>query len=197
MKMKQYFVHIIALLLLPAFSLMASMPIVPSNASIFKYVSKEMSTCIGANISKQTMQLEIIGGNEEKEFLRSEIMSTLQSIDWSSKADAKLIITPSEMRTVYQSIDDEDFVKRTCLLNADIRLESSSMNHIIQCTTFQYSDTIARASISSLEIPSYPFCIGIIPEKESTLFDGIIKPMLYVLTFGFSAYLLFGVRSSN
>ncbi len=197
MKMKQFFVQFIAILLIPSFSLLASSPIAPSNASIFKKLSKDMSACIVTNMSKNTLQLNIIGGIEEKEFLQSELMSEMKSIEWSMNADSKLIITPSEMRTVYQSIDDDDSVKRICLLNAEIRYESASMNRIIQCTTFQYSDTIARALIPTLEIPSYPFCIGIIPEKESTLFDGIIKPALYVLTFGFSAYLLFGVRSSD
>jgi hypothetical protein len=67
----------------------------------------------------------------------------------------------------------------------------------MECKGFQMSDTIARASIPTLEIPTYPFCTGKIPGKESTLFDGIIKPVMYVLTFGFSAYLLFGVRSSD
>ena len=195
--MKQFFVQIIAMLLLPSFSLLASSPFAPSNASIFKKLSKDMSACIVTNMSKNALQLNIIGGSEEKEFLRSEFMSEMKSIEWTMNADSKLIITPSEMRTVYQAIDDDDSVKRTCLLNAEIRFESSSMNRIIECKAFQHSDTIARATIPSLEIPSYPFCMGIIPEKESTIFDGIIKPALYVLTFGFSAYLLFGVRSSD
>jgi hypothetical protein len=195
--MKQFFVQIIAMLLLPSFSLLASSPFAPSNASIFKKLSKDMSACIVTNMSKNTLQLNIIGGSEEKEFLRSEFMSEMKSIEWSMNADSKLIITPSEMRTVYQAIDDDDSVKRTCLLNAEIRFESSSMNRIIECKAFQHSDTIARALIPSLEIPSYPFCIGAVPAKESTIFDGIIKPALYVLTFGFSAYLLFGVRSSD
>lgn len=185
------------MLLLPSFSLLASSPFAPSNASIFKKLSKDMSACIVTNMSKNALQLNIIGGSEEKEFLRSEFMSEMKSIEWSMNADSKLIITPSEMRTVYQAIDDDDSVKRTCLLNAEIRYESSSMNRIIECKAFQHSDTIARATIPSLEIPSYPFCMGMIPEKESTIFDGIIKPALYVLTFGFSAYLLFGVRSSD
>ena len=156
-----------------------------------------MSSCIGKQLTMQELQLEIIGGVEEKEFLRSEIISNLQSMQWKFTANDKIIITPSEMRTVYESVDDEDFVKRTCLLNAEIRLETVSSSRILQCKEFQMNDTIARASISTLEIPSYPFCMGPIPGKESTLFDGIIKPVIYVLTFGFSAYLLFGVRSSD
>jgi hypothetical protein len=176
---------------------MASFPIEPSNATIFKNISKELSACIAKQNTIQNLQLEIIGGTEEKEFLRSEIIGTLRSIQWSFDADAKIIITPSEMRTMYESMDDEDKVKRTCLLNAEIRLETSSSSRILQCNAFHISDTISKARISSLEIPSYPFCIGNIPKEESTLFDGIIKPVMYILTFGFSAYLLFGVRSSD
>ena len=195
--MKHFIMQSITMLLLNSFSLMSALPIEQSNATIFKNICKEMSSCIGKQLTMQELQLEIIGGVEEKEFLRSEIISNLQSMQWKFTANDKIIITPSEMRTVYESIDDEDFVKRTCLLNAEIRLETVSSSRILQCKEFQMNDTIARASISPLEIPSYPFCMGPIPGKESTLFDGIIKPVIYVLTFGFSAYLLFGVRSSD
>lgn len=195
--MKQCFLHIIAMLLFFSCSLMASSPIIPSNASIFKTLSERMSTCIEANISNTSLQLEIAGGMEEREFLRSEIMRNLSSVEWTKNGDTKLIITPSEMRTIYDAVDDEEFVKRTCLLNAQIRFESPSAQRIIECNAVQFSDTIARATIPSLEIPSYPFCIGAIPKQESTIFDDIIKPALYLLTFGFSAYLLFGVRSSD
>ena len=195
--MKHYIMQSITMLLLNSFSLMSALPIEQSNATIFKNICKEMSSCIGKQLTMQELQLEIIGGVEEKEFLRSEIISNLQSMQWKFTANDKIIITPSEMRTVYESVDDEDFVKRTCLLNAEIRLETVSSSRILQCKEFQMNDTIARASISTLEIPSYPFCMGPIPGKESTLFDGIIKPVIYVLTFGFSAYLLFGVRSSD
>ena len=195
--MKHFIMQSITMLLLNSFSLMSALPIEQSNATIFKNICKEMSSCIGKQLTMQELQLEIIGGVEEKEFLRSEIISNLQSMQWKFTANDKIIITPSEMRTVYESVDDEDFVKRTCLLNAEIRLETVSSSRILQCKEFQMNDTIARASISTLEIPSYPFCIGPIPGKESTLFDGIIKPVIYVLTFGFSAYLLFGVRSSD
>lgn len=195
--MKHFIMQSITMLLLNSFSLMIALPIEQSNATIFKNICKEMSTCIGKQLTMQELQLEIIGGVEEKEFLRSEIMSNLQSIQWKFAANDKIIVTPSEMRTVYESIDDEDFVKRTCLLNAELRLETALSSHIMQCKEFQMSDTIARTSIPTLEIPSYPFCMGTIPGKESTLFDGIIKPVIYVLTFGFSAYLLFGVRSSD
>ncbi len=195
--MKHFIMQSITMLLLNSFSLMSALPIEQSNATIFKNICKEMSSCIGKQLTMQELQLEIIGGVEEKEFLRSEIISNLQSMQWKFTANDKIIITPSEMRTVYESVDDEDFVKRTCLLNAEIRLETVSSSRILQCKEFQMNDTIARASISTLEIPSYPFCMGPIPGKESTLFDGIIKPVIYVLTFGFSAYLLFGVRSSD
>ena len=195
--MKHFIMQSITMLLLNSFSLMSALPIEQSNATIFKTICKEMSSCIGKQLTMQELQLEIIGGVEEKEFLRSEIISNLQSMQWKFTANDKIIITPSEMRTVYESVDDEDFVKRTCLLNAEIRLETVSSSRILQCKEFQMNDTIARASISTLEIPSYPFCMGPIPGKESTLFDGIIKPVIYVLTFGFSAYLLFGVRSSD
>ncbi len=195
--MKHFIMQSITMLLLNSFSLMSALPIEQSNATIFKNICKEMSSCIGKQLTMQELQLEIIGGVEEKEFLRSEIISNLQSMQWKFTANDKIIITPSEMRTVYESVDDEDFVKRTCLLNAEIRLETVSSSRILQCKEFQMNDTIARASISTLEIPSYPFCMGTIPGKESTLFDGIIKPVIYVLTFGFSAYLLFGVRSSD
>ena len=195
--MKHFIMQSITMLLLNSFSLMSALPIEQSNATIFKNICKEMSSCIGKQLTMQELQLEIIGGVEEKEFLRSEIISNLQSMQWKFTANDKIIITPSEMRTVYESVDDEDFVKRTCLLNAEIRLETVSSSRILQCKEFQMNDTIARASISPLEIPSYPFCMGPIPGKESTLFDGIIKPVIYVLTFGFSAYLLFGVRSSD
>ena len=195
--MKHFIMQSITMLLLNSFSLMSALPIEQSNATIFKNICKEMSSCIGKQLTMQELQLEIIGGVEEKEFLRSEIMSNLQSMQWKFTANDKIIITPSEMRTVYESVDDEDFVKRTCLLNAEIRLETVSSSRILQCKEFQMNDTIARASISTLEIPSYPFCMGPSPGKESTLFDGIIKPVIYVLTFGFSAYLLFGVRSSD
>ena len=195
--MKHFIMQSITMLLLNSFSLMSALPIEQSNATIFKNICKEMSSCIGKQLTMQELQLEIIGGVEEKEFLRSEIISNLQSMQWKFTANDKIIITPSEMRTVYESIDDEDFVKRTCLLNAEIRLETVSSSRILQCKEFQMNDTIARASISTLEFPSYPFCMGTIPGKESTLFDGIIKPVIYVLTFGFSAYLLFGVRSSD
>lgn len=195
--MKHFIMQSITMLLLNSFSLMSALPIEQSNATIFKNICKEMSSCIGKQLTMQELQLEIIGGVEEKEFLRSEIMSNLQSMQWKFTANDKIIITPSEMRTVYESVDDEDFVKRTCLLNAEIRLETVSSSRILQCKEFQMNDTISRASISTLEIPSYPFCMGPIPGKESTLFDGIIKPVIYVLTFGFSAYLLFGVRSSD
>ena len=195
--MKHFIMQSITMLLLNSFSLMSALQIEQSNATIFKNICKEMSSCIGKQLTMQELQLEIIGGVEEKEFLRSEIMSNLQSMQWKFTANDKIIITPSEMRTVYESVDDEDFVKRTCLLNAEIRLETVSSSRILQCKEFQMNDTIARASISPLEIPSYPFCMGPIPGKESTLFDGIIKPVIYVLTFGFSAYLLFGVRSSD
>ena len=195
--MKHFIMQSITMLLLNSFSLMSALPIEQSNATIFKNICKEISSCIGKQLTMQELQLEIIGGVEEKEFLRSEIISNLQSMQWKFTANDKIIITPSEMRTVYESVDDEDFVKRTCLLNAEIRLETVSSSRILQCKEFQMNDTIARASISPLEIPSYPFCMGPIPGKESTLFDGIIKPVIYVLTFGFSAYLLFGVRSSD
>ena len=195
--MKHFIMQSITMLLLNSFSLMSALPIEQSNATIFKNICKEMSSCIGKQLTMQELQLEIIGGVEEKEFLRSEIISNLQSMQWKFTANDKIIITPSEMRTVYESVDDEDFVKRTCLLNAEIRLETVSSSRILQCKEFQMNDTIARASISTLEIPSYPFCMGPIPGKESTLFDGIIKPVIYVLTFGFSAYLLFGVISSD
>ena len=195
--MKHFIMQSITMLLLNSFSLMSALPIEQSNATIFKNICKEMSSCIGKQLTMQELQLEIIGGVEEKEFLRSEIISNLQSMQWKFTANDKIIITPSEMRTVYESVDDEDFVKRTCLLNAEIRLETVLSSRILQCKEFQMNDTIARASISTLEIPSYPFCMGPIPGKESTLFDGIIKPVIYVLTFGFSAYLLFGVRSSD
>ena len=195
--MKHFIMQSITMLLLNSFSLMSALPIEQSNATIFKNICKEMSSCIGKQLTMQELQLEIIGGVEEKEFLRSEIISNLQSMQWKFTANDKIIITPSEMRTVYESVDDEDFVKRTCLLNAEIRLETVSSSRILQCKEFQMNDTIARASISTLESPSYPFCMGPIPGKESTLFDGIIKPVIYVLTFGFSAYLLFGVRSSD
>jgi len=195
--MKHFIMQSITVLLLNSFSLLSALPIEQSNATIFKNVCKEMSVCIGKELTMQELQMEIIGGVEEKEFLRSEIMSNLQNMNWTFTANDKIIVTPSEMRTVYESIDDEDLVKRTCLLNTEIRLESASSLRILQCKGFQLSDTIARANISTLEIPSYPFCVGNIPGKESTLFDGIIKPVIYVLTFGFSAYLLFGVRSSD
>ncbi|MEY5131732.1 MAG: hypothetical protein RL734_1799 [Bacteroidota bacterium] len=195
--MKHFIMQSITMLLLNSFSLMSALPIEQSNATIFKNICKEMSTCIGKELTMQELQLEIIGGVEEKEFLRTGIMSNLQNMKWSFTASDKIIVTPSEIRTVYESIDDEDFVKRTCLLNAEIRLETASSSRILECKGFQLSDTIAKASIPTLEIPSYPFCMANIPGKESTLFDGIIKPVMYVLTFGFSAYLLFGVRSSD
>lgn len=195
--MKHFIMQSITLLLLNSFSVMSALPIEQSNATIFKNICKDMSICIGKQLTMTELHMEVIGGVEEKEFLRSEIMSNMQSMQWTITANDKIVVSPSEMRTVYESIDDEDFVKRTCLLNAEIRLETPSSSRILQCKGFQMSDTIARASIPPLEIPSYPFCMGTIPGKESTLFDGIIKPVIYVLTFGFSAYLLFGVRSSD
>lgn len=195
--MKHFIMQSITLLLLNSFSLMSALPIEQSNATIFKNICKDMSICIGKQLTMTELHMEVIGGVEEKEFLRSEIISNMQSMQWTITANDKIVVSPSEMRTVYESIDDEDFVKRTCLLNAEIRLETPSSSRILQCKEFQMNDTVSRASISTLEIPSYPFCMGPIPAKESTLFDGIIKPVIYVLTFGFSAYLLFGVRSSD
>ncbi|MEY3689067.1 MAG: hypothetical protein RIT37_629 [Bacteroidota bacterium] len=195
--MKQFFMQSIAFLLLSSCSVMALLPIQPSNAMIFKNLSKELSTCIVKDLSIKELHLEIIGGTEEKEFLRSEIMSNEQMIRWSNETNNTVIITPSEMRTIYETIEDDERVKRTCLLNADIRFEIARSSRIQQCSILQFSDTVRRADIPSLEIPAYPFCRADIPQNESTLFDGIIKPVIYVLTFGFSAYLLFGVRSSD
>jgi hypothetical protein len=156
-----------------------------------------MSACMAKELSMKQHSLEIIGGSETKEFLRTEIMRNMESIDWSSNADSRIIITPSEMRTHYESIDDADFVRRTCLLRMEIRLETVNSSRIVQCPRFEFSDTVEIAQIPAVEIPSYTFCKGIIPKQESTIFDGIVKPVIYVLTFGFSAYLLFGVRSSD
>ena len=195
--MKQFFMQLIAILVLSSCSLMAVIPIQPSNATVFKSLSKELSACIIKEQTTKELRLEIMGGMEEIAFLRSEIMQCTPSIQWTNEAREKVIITPSEMRTIYESIEDDERVQRTCLLNANIRFETAQSSRIQQCNVIHFTDTVRKADIPALEIPSYPFCMGTIPQQESSLFDGIIKPVIYVLTFGFSAYLLFGVRSSD
>ena len=69
--MKHFIMQSITMLLLNSFSLMSALPIEQSNATIFKNICKEMSSCIGKQLTMQELQLEIIGGVEEKEFLRS------------------------------------------------------------------------------------------------------------------------------
>jgi len=139
--------------------------------------------------------LNIIGGNDEKEFIRNEMMSRLTGITWSSDAEHTLTVTPTEMRTIYALTDQQEMLVRSCGMSATIRIDEQGQSRIVSIPLISLSDTIAMNEIHMVQQPGYTFCTATVPNDSWNAFDSLVKPMLYVLTLGFSTWLLFSVRT--
>ena len=193
--MKRLGAGFISLVLIFSMSCMAFAHLSSSNAMRFSSIVSTISTSLQKELSLQKYALHVIGGNDEKEFLQNELMSRFTTIQWTSSADASITITPTEMRTAYFPTEDDEVLVRTCGMSATIRIDEPSKSRIISIPNITLSDTIRIDEVYQLQQPSYSFCIGSLPSSSWNALDSLVKPMLYVLTLGFSTWLLFSVRT--
>jgi hypothetical protein len=166
-----------------------------SNALRFSSIVGTISTSLQKELSLQKYSLHVIGGNDEKEFLQNELMSRFTTINWTTSADASITVTPTEMKTAYFPTEDDEALVRTCGMSATIRIDEPNKSRVLTISNITLSDTIRIDEVYQLQQPSYSFCIGAMPSSDWNALDSLVKPMLYVLTLGFSTWLLFSVRT--
>ncbi len=193
--MKRLGTLLLSIMLMLSMSCMTFAQTHPTNAMMFRQLIEQLSHSLKKEIVSSQYALNIIGGNDEKEFLRNEMMGRLIGITWNSDAENVLTVTPTEMRTTYALTDQQDMLARTCRISAAIRIDEQGQSRIVSIPLISLSDTITTNDIHMIQQPGYAFCIGILPQDGWNAFDSLVKPMLYVLTLGFSTWLLFSVRT--
>lgn len=193
--MRRIGVIVISCMLMLSMSCMIFAQTQPSNAMLFKQLIAKLSNQIKQELPGNAYSMNIVGGNDEKEFLGNEFMKNNPTIDWSSKNRSIITITPTEMHTAYSWTQDDEALKRTCSFSGEMRIEEEGKSRIVSLPLTYISDTITADDISYVQVPGYTFCIGKTPEQQWNALDGLVKPMLYVLTLGFSTWLLFSVRT--
>jgi hypothetical protein len=185
----------ICFMLMFSMSCMTFAQMKPTNAMQFSRIIATMSESLKKGISSEEYALSIIGGNDEKEFMRNELMRHFPEINWIPTSEKKIVVTPSEMRTIYSMTEQDDVMMRSCGMSATIRIDDSNQSRIISIPAITIVDTIHIDEVQQLQQPSYAFCIGALPNSNWNALDTLVKPMLYVLTLGFSTWLLFNVRT--
>lgn len=193
--MKRLGAMLLSVMLMLSMSCMTFAHTRPTNAMMFRQIIETLSHSLKKEITSTKYSLNIIGGNDEKEFVRNEMMSRLTGIAWSSDAENTLTVTPTEMRTVYALTDQQEMLVRSCGMSATIRIDEQGQSRIVSIPLISLSDTIAMNEIHMVQQPGYTFCTAVMPQDGWNAFDSLVKPMLYVLTLGFSTWLLFSVRT--
>ena len=193
--MKRLGAMLLSVILMLSISCMTFAQTRPTNAMMFRQIIEKLSHSLKKEITSTNYELNIIGGNDEKEFIRNEMISRLTGITWSSDAEHTLTVTPTEMRTIYALTDQQEMLVRSCGMSATIRIDEQGQSRIVSIPLISLSDTIAMNEIHMVQQPGYTFCTATVPNDSWNAFDSLVKPMLYVLTLGFSTWLLFSVRT--
>jgi len=193
--MKRLGAMLLSIMLMVSMSCMTFAQTHPTNAMMFRQLIDQLSLSLKKEITSTHYALNIVGGNDEKEFIRNEMMSRLSEITWTSNAENSVTVTPIEMRTMYALTDQQDLLSRTCGMSATIRIDEQRKSRIVSIPLFSRSDTIPLNEVHMVQQPGYTFCTATVPNDGWNAFDSLVKPMLYVLTLGFSTWLLFSVRT--
>lgn len=94
-----------------------------------------------------------------------------------------------------QNSTDSLIREAACSVNSSITTANGRILPLPEIR-FKFRDTIARSSVGTLENTSLPFTQSQIPPLESSFWDEIAEPVIYVSSAALTVFLLFSVRSN-
>lgn len=116
-----------------------------------------------------------------------------------SEADrklSKLSINIKEAGVRYDRVKNNDSLKRELFFIISLSMErDNGILYGLPQISIKYEDIICRDDLPYLESSPYPFAKGKIPEPESSFFDKIAEPVIFISTAIITIALLFSVRS--
>ncbi|MCO5249822.1 MAG: hypothetical protein M9949_00180 [Candidatus Kapabacteria bacterium] len=109
---------------------------------------------------------------------------------------AALEVNLGEVIVRYLPHEDSDSLKRMIFYNCSSILNTGNSTTMLSKFDKSYSDIIGRDEVAAIQNFSFPFTIADVPDRNLSLFDKLIKPVVYITTAAITVLLLFTVRSN-
>lgn len=108
----------------------------------------------------------------------------------------ELNINIKEAGVRYDRVKSSDSLKRELFFIVSLSMErDNGILYGLPQILVKKEDVVARDDLAYLESSPYPFAKGKIPEPESSFFDKIAEPVIFISTAIITIALLFSVRS--
>lgn len=173
----------------------------PTNYQIIDSLASEYARQIASEVKTQGLS----GVNLKISSHQLAKFSEMHFIEHLSNSDIKisdeagiaaLEVNLGEVIVRYLQHEDSDSLKRVILFNCSSILNKGNSTTMLSKFDKAYSDIIGRDEVAAIQNPSFSFTIAEVPEPNLSLFDKIIKPVVYITTAAITVLLLFTVRSN-
>ena len=104
-------------------------------------------------------------------------------------------VVPSDVSTRYEAIEDSDSIRR--IITVDVRANLIGERTMAPAAPGPYTDTVmcTREEAESAQSPQHFATRGEIPPAESSFWDDVLEPVVFVAAAVATVVLLFTVRS--
>ncbi len=153
------------------------------------------------DIIAENQKCFVIGTNSsELDFLiESKLLDKLSDFTFYKTNEGKcpkLKINAINVLVNYQLIDDDEVLRNVSVEMSAIIEPKDEPLKLIHNKKLNYTDTVPKSAIGELQKSSYNFDKGTLPEEESTFYDNILQPVIFIGTAIITIAILFTVRSS-
>lgn len=173
----------------------------PTNYQIIDSLASEYARKIASEVKTQGLS----GVNLKISSHKLAKFSEMHFIEHLSNSDIKisdeagiaaLEVNLGEVIVRYLQHEDSDSLMREILYNCSSILNTGNSTTMLSKFDKRYSDIIGRDEVATIQNFSFPFTLADVPEPNLSLFDKIIKPVVYITTAAITVLLLFTVRSN-